>query len=105
MNPSKAEAVPRTLAESTVHAMRLAAAGRRSASSSTYPRAIEIAEATMAVGVGLKMHWLWPVVVLVALSLGLSGSTLVAFHRPLVPDVDPTTLPPNLTNVLTIDCG
>jgi hypothetical protein len=105
MNPSKAEAVPQALAESTVQAMRLAAAGRSSALAATFPRASEIAEATLAVGVALKMHWLWAVLVVVALSLGLSGTNLLAFHRPMVPDVDPTSLPPNLTNVLTIDCG
>jgi hypothetical protein len=37
--------------------------------------------------------------------LGFTGSTALAFHGRLVPDVDPTTLPSNLTDVLNVDCS
>jgi hypothetical protein len=40
-----------------------------------------------------------------AILLGLTGSAAFGFHGKLVPDVDPTTLPGNLTDVLNIDCS
>jgi hypothetical protein len=42
---------------------------------------------------------------LTAILLGFTGSTALAFHGRPVPDVDPTTLPSNLTDVLNVDCS
>ena len=47
----------------------------------------------------------WPVVVLAVIMLGFTGSAALAFHGKPAPDVDPTTLPANLTDILNVDCG
>ena len=60
LNPSRAAAVPQPLLESTVRAMILGAAGRRSALQSKFAGALGMAEATLGVAIGLKAHWLWP---------------------------------------------
>jgi RNA polymerase sigma factor (sigma-70 family) len=48
---------------------------------------------------------LWSALALTAILLGFTGSTALAFHGRLVPDVDPTTLPSNLTDVFNVDCS
>ena len=105
LNPSQAAAVPEPLLESTVRVMDLGAAGRSAALESRFAGAVRMAEATLGVGIGLKIHWLWAALALTAVLLGFTGSTALAFHERLVPDVDPTTLPSNLTDVLNVDCG
>jgi RNA polymerase sigma factor (sigma-70 family) len=108
LEPRNAKAVPQPLLDSTVRAMNLAKTGRQATLASEFARAIAMADSTLGAALGLKLHWLWPIVVLVAVFLGLTGltgATVLAFHRPPAPQVDPSTLPSNLTNVLTIDCG
>jgi hypothetical protein len=105
LNPSRAPTVPEPLLESTVRVMTLGAAGRRAALESKFAGALKMAEATLGVAISLKVHWLWPVLALTAILLGFTGSTALAFHGRPVPDVDPTTLPSNLTDVLNVDCG
>jgi hypothetical protein len=105
VEPAKAKAVQQPLLDSTVRAMNLAASGRRATLASDYARAVAMAEAWQGIRVGPNIHWLWSTLALAALVLGLTGSIVVDVQRPLVPEVDPTTLPANLTNVLTIDCG
>ncbi len=105
LEPGKAKTVPQPLADSTVRAMKLAAAGRRSVLTSDFPRPVAMANATLGIGRGRGVHWLWPVLALAALLLGSAGSTIFAGHGPPAPEVDPATLPANLTNVLTVDCG
>jgi RNA polymerase sigma factor (sigma-70 family) len=105
LNPSQAPAVPEPLLESTVRVMTLGARGRRAALGSKFAGSLRMAEATLGVAIGLKVHWLWPVLALTAILLGFTGSTALAFHRGPVPDVDPTTLPSNLTDVLNVDCS
>jgi RNA polymerase sigma factor (sigma-70 family) len=105
LNPSRAAAVPEPVLESTLRAMTLGARGRRAALESKFAGALKMAEATLGVAIGLKVHWLWPVLALTAILLGFTGSTALAFHRGPVPDVDPTTLPSNLTDVLNVDCS
>jgi len=105
LNPSRASAVPEPLLESTVRVMTLGAGGRRAALESKFAGARKMAEATLGVAIGLKAHWLWPVLALTAILLGITGSTALAFHGRLVPDVDPMTLPSNLTDVLNVDCS
>ena len=105
LNPSRAPAVPEPLLESTVRVMTLGARGRRAALESKSAGALRMAEATLGVAIGLKVHWLWPVLAVLAILLGFTGSTALAFHGRPVPDVDPTTLPSNLTDVLNVDCS
>jgi RNA polymerase sigma factor (sigma-70 family) len=105
LNPSRAAAVPEPLVESTVRVMSLGAGGRRSVLTSKFAGALRMAEATLGGAIVLKVHWLWPALALTAILLGFTGTTALAFHGRLVPDVDPTTLPSNLTDVLNVDCS
>ena len=105
LNPDRAPAVPQPLQESTVRVMNLGAAGRRAALESKFAGALRLADAALGVGIALKLHWAWPVVVLAMIMLGLTGSVALAFHGKPVVDVDPTTLPANLTDILNVDCG
>jgi RNA polymerase sigma factor (sigma-70 family) len=104
LNPSRAPAVPEPLLESTVRVMILGARGRRAALELNFAGALRLAEATLGAAIGLKVYWLGPVMVLTAVLLGLTGSTALAFHGAPLPEVDPTTLPSNLTDVLSVDC-
>ena len=85
--------------------MKLAAAGRRATLASDFARPAAMANVTLGIGRGPDVHWLWPALALTALLVGFGGSTMLAVHGPLAPEVDPATLPANLTNVLAIDCG
>ena len=105
LNPDRAPAVPQPLLESTVRVMNLGAAGHRAALESKFAGALRLADAALGVGIALKLHWAWPVVVLAMIMLGLTGSAALAFHGKPVVDVDPTTLPANLTDILNVDCG
>jgi RNA polymerase sigma factor (sigma-70 family) len=105
LEPAKAKAVPQPLSDATVRAMKLAAAGRRAMLASDFARPVAFANATLGFGRGPNMHWLWTVLALAGLLLGLGGSTVLAVHGPPAPEVDPATLPANLTNVLDVDCG
>jgi hypothetical protein len=42
---------------------------------------------------------------MVAILLGATGTTVYALQGSPRPEVDPASLPSNLTNVLTVDCG
>ena len=105
LNPSWVAAVPEPLLESTLRVMTLGARGGRAALEPKFAGALRMAEATLGVAIGLKVHWLWPVLAVTAILLGFSGSTALAFHGRPVSDVDPRTLPSNLTDVLNVDCG
>jgi hypothetical protein len=85
--------------------MSLSAAGRREALESKFAGALRMADAALGAGLALSIHWSWPVVVLAVMMLGLTGSAALAFHGKLASDVDPTTLPANLTDILNVDCG
>ena len=105
LEPTKARAVPQPLADATVRAMKLAADGRRATLASDFARPVAMANATLRIGRGTNIHWLWTALALALLLLGLGGSTVLAIHGPPAPEVDPATLPANLTNVLAVDCG
>ena len=104
LNPSRAPAVPQPLLESTVRVMTLGARGRRAALESKFAGALGMADATLGVATGFKVHWLWPSLVVTAILLGLTGSTALAFHGSPAPEIDPMSLPSNLTDVLNVDC-
>jgi RNA polymerase sigma factor (sigma-70 family) len=101
----EAKAVSPTLASSTARAMKLAAAGRKTTVAQQFPRAVELADAATANTIRQTVTGVWRFLAIAALFLGLAGVSLFATNRPLVPDVDPSTLPSNLTNVLAVDCG
>jgi RNA polymerase sigma factor (sigma-70 family) len=97
LNPRRAPAVP---------VMTLGAVGRRAVLESEFAGALRMAEASLGVWIALKLRWGWPVVMLAVIIMGLTGgSAALAFPGKLTPDVDPTTLPANLTDVLNVDCG
>ena len=52
----------------------------------------------------LRYPWLWAALVVVAVSLALSGPVARALGGPPVSEVDPSTLPGNLTDVLNVEC-
>jgi RNA polymerase sigma factor (sigma-70 family) len=105
LNPRKAPAVPQSLRESTVRVMTLGAKGRRAALESEFAGALRMAEAGLGVRIALTVYWGWAVVVLAVIILGLTGSAALAFPGKLAPDVDATTLPANLTDILNVACG
>jgi hypothetical protein len=84
--------------------MSLAAAGRDGALLSEFARAWEIAESASSLGWVRRSPWLWAVAAVGCLALLLSGPAASAFSRPLSPEVDATTLPANLTDVLNVEC-
>jgi RNA polymerase sigma factor (sigma-70 family) len=100
----KASAASEALRESAVGAKKLAAAGRRTSLKAQFGRAVEIAEAALGIGVSLKVQWLWVVVALAGLFLGLTGPAVLAFHGPPTQEIDPASLPSNLTDVLSVEC-
>jgi RNA polymerase sigma factor (sigma-70 family) len=105
LEPSNATAVPGPLLESTVGAMTLAASGRRAALASRFASVVRMAEATVGLGIGQKVHLLWAGLVLAAIVLALSVPAVLAFQTGPAPEVDPATLPGNLTDILNVECG
>ena len=104
LDPSKAAPVPGRLVDSTILVMKLTAAGRRAALRSRFPGAVEMAKSLPRWGGNLGLiHWIWPALLLIFLSVSASG--VFAFQQPLVTDVDPATLPRNLTDLLNRDCN
>jgi RNA polymerase sigma factor (sigma-70 family) len=101
---SEASAASEPSWESAVGAKKLAAAGRRTSLKAQFGRALEIAKAALGIGVSLKIQWLWVVMALAGLFLGLTGPTVLAFHGPPAHEIDPASLPGNLTDVLSVDC-
>ena len=105
LDPGRAKAVSGPLVGSTVRVMALGASGRRKQLESKFAGAARMAEASLGLAVAAKIYWLWAVVTVVAIVLGLSGSAALAIQGKLAPDADPATLPRNLTNILNVDCG
>jgi RNA polymerase sigma factor (sigma-70 family) len=105
LQPSRrASAFTEPLAESTVRAMSLGAAGRRTALGHEYPRALELADAAEGLGRLLGYPSLWAAVVAAVVLMTLSSPVARALGGPPTSDVDPSTLPSNLTDVLNVEC-
>jgi RNA polymerase sigma factor (sigma-70 family) len=105
LEPGRATAAREPLVESTVRLMTWGGARRSAAVGSHYAGALRMAATSPAVGTTLKSYWLWSLLTLVAILLGLTGSAALAFQGKLASDVDPMTLPGNLTDILNVDCG
>jgi RNA polymerase sigma factor (sigma-70 family) len=101
---SEASAAYEPLRESAVGAKKLAGAGRRISPRARFGRAMEAAKAALGIGVRLKIQWLWVVIALAGLFLGLTGPAVLAFHGQPVQEIDPASLPGNLTDVLSVEC-
>jgi RNA polymerase sigma factor (sigma-70 family) len=101
----RAFALTRPLAESTARAMSLAQAGRRAQLRTEFPRARELADQEGRLGLFAAPHWLWAALVVAAVSLALSVPVARALGGPLLPDVDPSTVPSSLADVLNVECG
>ena len=102
--PREVSATPEPLVESTIRAMKLAAAGRRAALEAGFTRALELAEAVLGMGIGLKLAWRGAVFAVAGVLLAITGPAVLGFHAPPAPEVEAATLPSNLTDVLTVEC-
>jgi RNA polymerase sigma factor (sigma-70 family) len=78
--------------------------GRWSPLRARFGRALEIADSALSIGGGWNIRWVWAAVALAGLLVGLAGPAVLAFHGLPVQDIDPTSLPGNLTDVLSVDC-
>jgi RNA polymerase sigma factor (sigma-70 family) len=92
------------LVESTARAMSLAAAGRHTALTHEFARAWKLADQAGRLGLITGPGGLWAALVVVALSAALSVPVVRVLAGPPVPDVDPASVPSNLTDVLRVDC-
>jgi RNA polymerase sigma factor (sigma-70 family) len=101
---SKTSAASEPLRQSAVGAKKLAETGRLASLKAQLGRAMEIAQAALGSGLSLKIQSLWVVIALAGLFLGLTGPAVLAFHGSPVQEIDPTTLPANLTDVLNVEC-
>ena len=97
-------AAPEPLVESTIRAMKLAAAGRRRALQASHARALFLAEAVLGAAVGLKAAWSCAVLAVAGVVLALTSPGVLAFRAPPAPQVDAASLPSNLTDVLSVEC-
>ncbi len=100
----RASALTEPLVESTVRAMSLVRGGPRGLLQAEFPRACELAGAAKGFGMVPRCPWLWAALLLAALSLALSVPVARALGGPPVSEVDPSTLPRNLTDVLKVEC-
>ncbi len=106
LNPGKASAVPERLVDSTVQAMNLTAAGRHAALKARFAGPLRMAAPDSRPWLGRGGPWLWMVIAVLAIVLGLTGgSAALSFYDPLKPDIDPATLPANLTDIRFVECG
>jgi RNA polymerase sigma factor (sigma-70 family) len=101
---SKISPASEPLRQSAVGAKKLAETGRLASLKAQLGRAMEIAQAALGIGLSLKIQSLWVVIALAGLFLGLTGPAVLAFHGSPVQEIDPTTLPANLTDVLSVEC-
>jgi RNA polymerase sigma factor (sigma-70 family) len=97
----RAPTVAATLAKTTARAMDLEAAGRRAEREHEDPRAHQLAERLVLIP-GLR--WLFAALVVAAVSVTLTVPVTRVLTGPPVPEVDPSTLPSNLTDVLNVEC-
>lgn len=89
--------------EAAARAMALESAGRRAALDREYPRVLELANAADGQGELLKYSWPWAAV-LVIVALAVLGPVAWALGGSMDPEIDPSTLPSNLTDVLNVEC-
>jgi RNA polymerase sigma factor (sigma-70 family) len=101
---SEVSAASEPLRESATGAKKLAVAGRRISPKVHVRRAMETTKAALGIGVSLKIQWLRVVIALAGLFLGLTGPAVLTFHGPPIQEIDPASLPGNLTDVLSVEC-
>ena len=105
LSPSRrAAGVTMPLVESTVRAMSLEASGRRAALKAEYPRAVDLAKLVSDFGLVRGSPWLWAAMAVAGALLLFSGPAARAFSGPPSPEVDASSLPGNLTDVLNVEC-
>jgi RNA polymerase sigma factor (sigma-70 family) len=92
------------LAQSTPGQKKSTARGDRASLRVQFVRLTKVAEAALTSGIVPRIRWLWVVIAVAGLFMGLAGPTVLAFHGTPMQDIDPTTLPPNLTDVLSVEC-
>jgi RNA polymerase sigma factor (sigma-70 family) len=101
---SEASAASGLLRKSAVRAKKIAPVGYLSALVAQFGRALAMAAGALGIGAGLKIQWLWVVIALAGLFLGMTGPAVLAFHGRPMQEIDPASLPSNLTDVLTVEC-
>ncbi len=103
LDPSKAQAAPELLTADTVKGMRLLASGRQAESALHSGRALEWAQAILGGALGASARWLWMVICLAIVLLGVGGPAVLAYQ--VQPVADPRSLlPGNLTDILNVEC-
>lgn len=100
----RAQAVTTPLIESTTRAMSMAAAGRRASLAREFPRAAELAGTACGGGLAAPVRWMIAAVVALVISTTVAGPLGQALGGPPLPEVDPSTLPQNMRDVLSVEC-
>jgi RNA polymerase sigma factor (sigma-70 family) len=96
--------VSERLMDATVEAMTLASAGCWSTLKSRFARPLDWSEAKLRSGLGVIVVRGLVGMTLLGLFLGMGGTALLAFAGPPSPEIDATSLPGNLTDILNVDC-
>jgi RNA polymerase sigma factor (sigma-70 family) len=100
----RAAEVTEPLVESTARAMSLEKSGRRLALKSEYPLAWGLANSASGFGLVRGSPWLWAAVAVAVGVLLFSAPVGHAFSGPPLSEVDVSSLPSNLTDVLNVEC-
>jgi RNA polymerase sigma factor (sigma-70 family) len=96
--------VSERLIDATVEAMTWASAGGWSTLKSRFTRPLDWSEAKPRLGLGVIMVRVMVGLTLIGLILGGGGTALLAFSGTPAPEIDATSLPGNLTDILNVDC-
>ena len=99
-----APVVSPALVDTTVRAMSLGAKGRLGTLQAEYARVWEMARLTSGLHPVSGLPWIWAVVTVACVSLLGSGVAIRASGGPPLPEVDASTLPANLIDVLSVEC-
>ena len=100
----RAQAVTGVLVEATVRKAAMVSASRGAAIACKSPPALRKPIGSEGFGRLFRYPGLWAAAVILALALGFSGPVARVLAGPLSPEVDPSTVPSNLADVLTVEC-
>ncbi len=100
----RAGAVSAPLIESTSRAMAMAASGLRSRLLKEFPRGARLADEFVGLNLSRCIRWFAVAATVLLLFTALAAPLGRALAGPTVSDVAPSTLPPNLVDVLAVEC-
>ena len=99
-----APAISPALVDTTVRAMSLGVKGRVGTLQAEYARVWEMARRISRVRPVQGVPWIWAVLTIAGISLLCSGVAIRASGGSPSPEVDASTLPANLIDVLNVEC-